>query len=340
MGSGARDRENSEEALISAIVPVYNGQDYLEKCIQSILGQTYGNVEIIIVNDGSTDRTGEVCERLRAAHERIRVVTLGDDGVSAARNAGMDVARGEFITFVDADDRLHRDMFRRLYGHMERTGSDVAGCRFFVWTGEEDWQRALAVQQEAEQITVYEADSYLKEAVLRGNSRCWSKLYRREAVEKVRFTEGLTIGEDMLFLVQMLPSVKKIVESDYPGYGYYQNPKGAIRRKFTPEYMDQIACWELAREWIVKRDGSLAAQADAQIMVAIMLVAGKLSLLSGQERRQAKEYVKVCETKLRQLARRRECYAYLPPGYGVKVRMFACLPRLYLWLYHYSKKLR
>lgn len=327
----------NEETLISVIVPVYNGQDYVEKCIRSILDQTYTNVEIIIVNDGSTDKTGEICERLQAAHACIRVITLGDKGVSAARNAGMDAALGEILTFVDADDRLHREMFRRLYDDMERTGSDVVGCRFFGWSGEEDWERAAATPVTAKQVEVYEPVSYLREAVLQGNSRCWSKLYRRRVVEKVRFTEGLSIGEDMLFLLNMLPCAEKIAEADFQGYGYYQNPAGAIRRKFTPAYMDQIACWEMARELIVKRDGSLAAQADAQIMVAIMLVVGKISLLSGQERRRAKEYIEACEKKLKGLAGKRESYAYLPSGYGIKVRMFACMPRLYLWLYRLQK---
>lgn len=327
----------NEETLISVIVPVYNGQDYLEKCIQSILDQTYKNVEIIIVNDGSTDRTGEVCERLRAKHGCIRVITLEDDGVSAARNAGIDAAKGEILTFVDADDRLHREMFRRLYDCMERTGSDVAGCRFFSWSGESDWQQAAAARGTADQAEVYTADSYLREALLQGNSRCWSKLYRRSVVDQVRFIEGLSIGEDMLFLLKMLPFVEKIAESDFQGYGYYQNPAGAIRRKFTPAYMDQITCWEMARELIVKQDGSLAAQADAQIMVAIMLVVGKISLLTGQERRMAEEYVKVCEKKLKKLAKEQASYVFLPSGYGIKVRMFACLPRLYLWLYRLQK---
>ena len=93
-----------EKPLISVIVPVYNGQDYLENCIISIENQTYDNLEIIIINDGSTDRTGAICVKLKEKYDNIRVVTLEDEGVSAARNAGIDMARGGFLTFVDADD--------------------------------------------------------------------------------------------------------------------------------------------------------------------------------------------------------------------------------------------
>ena len=94
------------DPLISVIVPVYNGQDYLTGCIESIENQTCGQLEIIIVNDGSTDRTAAVCDSLQAAYDNVRILNLDDKGVSAARNAGMAAAAGEFITFVDADDRM------------------------------------------------------------------------------------------------------------------------------------------------------------------------------------------------------------------------------------------
>ena len=112
--------------LISVIVPVYNGESYLRSCIDSIENQTYQRLEIIIINDGSTDSTGKVCVELKENYENIRIITMEDEGVSAARNAGLDLAKGALITFVDADDRIHPQMLQRLYGAMERTGSDIA----------------------------------------------------------------------------------------------------------------------------------------------------------------------------------------------------------------------
>ena len=337
MDGGTEIRLKSNELLISVIVPVYNGQDYLEKCIDSIESQTYGNLEIIIVNDGSTDGTGEICNRMQAEYERIRVITMQDEGVSAARNAGIDAARGEMLTFVDADDRLHPEMIRRLYDSMERTGSDVAGCRFFCWSKEDDWQRHRVAQETAEQVEVYDADRYLKEALLQGNSRCWSKLYRRRIMEKVRFMQGLTIGEDMLFLVKLLPHVDKIAESDYLGYGYYQNPVGAIQRKFTPAYMDQITCWQLAREEILNIDQSLDAQVSALGIIGIMLTAGKLAMLGADERRGNKEFVGSCHERLKEFVRVPGAYGRLPLGYRIKAGMFLICPSLYLWMYHMQK---
>ena len=333
-------RLKSNELLISVIVPVYNGQDYLEKCIDSIEDQTYGNLEIIIVNDGSTDGTGEICNKLQAEDDRIRVITMQDEGVSAARNAGIDAARGEMLTFVDADDRLHPEMLRRLYDCMERTESDVAGCRFFCWSEEDDWQRHGVAQEAKEQVKVYDADRYLKEALLQGNSRCWSKLYRRRIVEKVRFMQGLTIGEDMLFLVKLLPHVDKIAESEYQGYGYYQNPAGAIQRKFTPAYMDQITCWQLAREEVLHIDPSLDAQVSALAIIGIMLTAGKLAMLGADERQENREYIETCHEKLKEFVKISGVYSKLPMGYRIKAGLFLICPGLYLWLYHMQKAVR
>lgn len=331
---------------ISVIVPVHNGAAYLEACIDSILAQDYEALEVLIINDGSKDDTAAVCERLRGQHGCLRVVTLPDLGVSMARNRGIEQAQGDYIMFVDADDRLRPGVLKSLHGLLRQTDSDMAGCGFAAWGSPVEWERLRTGEKMPEELAgeyagqTFDSGCYLKENILRGNTRCWSKLYRRDLIGQVRFREGLTIGEDMLFLVELLPRLKKAVETAYPGYGYYRNPVGAMCRPFTPDYMDQIYCWEMARELIVKRDASLSAQADAQIMVAILLTAGKIAMLSGKERRQAKEYLRVCHRKLKGIAGGRECDSYLPAGYGIKVRLFACLPNAYVRLYGCRKFFR
>lgn len=345
--------------LISVIVPVHNGQDYLEKCIDSIAAQTYDTLEIIVVNDGSTDGTAQVCERLQDKYANVDIITLPDIGVAAARNRAIEQAKGEYITFVDADDRLRPDMLRRLYDSLESTGSDVAGCSFVTWSTETEWERIVdcrtdrtrdEVTKEAEDPTAgaqkaetgrqFDSCRYLTDSLLRDNCRCWSKLYRRSAIDRVRFRENLTIGEDMLFLVDLLPNLRKAVEVEYEGYGYYQNPNGLMKRPFKPAYMDQIRCWELAKEEILKADASLESQVDAKLMTAIMLTAGKIALLSGRERRAAKEYLSVCREKLLQYSGRKESYAYLPEGYRIKIALFSKAPEVYVTLYHLLQSLK
>ena len=335
----------SDEPLISVIVPVHNGQDYLENCIRSIEDQTYGKLEIIIVNDGSTDGTAAVCDRLQTDYDNVNVLALGDEGVSVARNAGVGAAKGDYITFVDADDRICPDTLKILYDCMVDTESDAAGCSFFVWSSEEEWKRN-AIREKASderavgQTYVYDTGRYLKEALLCGNSRCWSKLYRKEIFDKVRFEENLTIGEDVLFLVRMLSHVSRIVETDYKGYGYFQNPSGIMNRKFTPRYMDQITCWELVREEILRMDRSLDAQVTTLYMMAIMLTVGKIAMLPVTERNKQNKYIQICHEKLKSAMRVSGAYGGLSAGYRMKTRLFSVCPNIYLHLYYLQKALR
>ncbi len=328
------------EPLISVIVPVYNGQDYLEKCIDSVESQSYTNLELIIVNDGSTDETGRVCEELKKRYGNIQVITLGDEGVSAARNRGLEASSGEYITFVDADDRILPDTVRYLYDLLVKTDSDMAGCGFFGWQSEEEWQTAASLtegrkaEDENTEVQIYHTEDYLSKAVLKGNSRCWSKLYKRSAIGSLRFHRGLTIGEDMLFLVELLPHVNRAAETAKPLYGYFQNPKGAMQRAFTPEYMDQITCWELARCRIMKINENLRSEVTAILLMAVMLTVGKLALLPADQRAEQKEYITLCHEKIKEELKDGQAYKRLDGGYRIKTKLFAKAPRLYLGLYH------
>lgn len=325
--------------LISVIVPVYNGQDYLEDCITSIEQQTYDNLEIIIINDGSTDGTGTICVKLKEKYDNIRVVTLEDEGVSVARNAGIDMAKGGFLTFVDADDRLRPKTLEVLYENMLSTGCDISGCRFQTFTEQTEWDKQLKLMHRIKTPIVYQPAEYLKQQILKGNSRCWSKIYRRSVVGNLRFQKGLSIGEDMLFLMELMPYVKKIAETDYPGYGYYRNPKGAMNREFTPKYMDQITCWEMARDKAVAIDKNIEAEITSILLMSIMLVAGKIAMLSFPRRRKQREYVRTCRDKLKEELRVPGAYEGLSKGYRLKIRLFRWMPGLYLALYHFRKYL-
>lgn len=329
--------------LISVIVPVNNGEGSLAKCVESIAAQEDVNLEILVVNDGSTDGTASVCKRLLECHPNLSVIEMPDLGVSAARNRGLSQAKGEYVTFVDADDRLRPGMLAQIYWMLQGTKSDLAGCRFVPWSTETDWTALLGAGKRPRTgigrtgVSIYNNEGYLKEAILQGNTRCWSKLYRRDLIGPVRFREGLSVGEDLLFLLELLPRLNWAAESDYLGYGYYQNPEGVMNRPFAPAYLDQIACWEKARELIGKQDKSLLPQADAQIMVAVMLVAGKIALLPEKERQAAARHLRFCHKKLRAAANRKSL-SMLPQGYLIKALVFLLDPRLYVRLYRLQKR--
>lgn len=331
------------EERISVIVPVHNGQEYLTACIESIAGQTYSDLEIIIVNDGSTDGTQAVCEELAGRYHNVKIITLPDLGVSEARNHALEQTTGNYVMFVDADDRLKRDTAERLYRILTKKECDVAGCGFSIWHTEEELSRLMEDEpEEAERnltITEYDGYRFLAEGILNGNSRCWSKLYRRETIGDIRFRKDFTIGEDMLFLVDIQPNVRKAVEMSYPGYCYYRNPNGAMQRPFTIEYMDQITCWETAREQILKVDQELADRVTSHILISIMLTVGKIAVLPPEKRREFQECLKLCKRKIKKELKIKGAYRRLPPGYRIKTRFFAWMPKLYVFLYHAGKNI-
>lgn len=329
------------EPIISIIVPVYNGQDYLEDGIKSIQAQVYPQKEIIIVDDGSTDHTGDVCRKLAQKYDNIQVVSLHDEGVSAARNAGIDKAKGKYLMFVDADDRLHPEAIQTLYDTLRGTSSDVSGCSFFSWTEEAEWEKQIQLKYEiGTKLHILQRDELLEEIADGRDTRCWAKLYKRSVIGNHRFREGISIGEDMLFLLDILPDVNKMVSVDFRGYGYYQNPAGAMKRKFTPAYMDQITCWEIARDLIRQMDHSLESKITQKLLMAIMLTAGKLAFLSASERKEQETYVNICVEKLQKELQSDGAYDGLTRGYRRKIRLFARTPKLYLWLYHFRKYLK
>ncbi len=336
-----------ENPLVSVIVPVYNGEDYLEKCVEGIENQTYGNLEVLIVNDGSCDGTAEVCKQLALRYKNVQILTLYDEGVSAARNAGLEAAQGEYVTFVDADDALLPDMIDVLCQCIERTGADMAGCDFFIWKEVKEESQIVCVGGGNERIRVYQPAEFFEKEILKGNSRCWSKLYKRSSIGSLRFKRGLTIGEDMLFLVDLLLQIKAVAEVNYMGYGYFQNPKGAMCRAFHPSYMDQITCWEIAREktkdiaalskeYQAEHLNQMKCQVTVILIMAIMLTAGKIARLSGRERKKQGEYIGICRDKIRKELQAPGAYDMLSKGYKVKAKLFACAPMVYLWLYHFK----
>ena len=334
------------EHTVGIIVPVYNGELYLERCMESLLAQTYQNTEILLVDDGSTDESGRICDAYAERYGKVKVFHVPNKGVSCARNKGMDECRCEYLTFVDADDILAEDMLERLVGMMEETEGDVAGCDYFEFSGN-GWKKRGNAKKDTEcaaegesgpqkkmQIEVLSGSEFVGNGILQSDTRCWSKLYRRESVGSLRFETGLTIGEDMLFLLELAIQGKKFVRSGYKGYGYYVNEKGAMLREFKDSYMDQIACWQRALTVIEQEQPDLSVRAEAILLISVMLVVGKLAMLSRKERRRREPYVKQCRELVKKYGGNGETVRELDRGYRMKTGLFRHMPQMYMALYH------
>lgn len=220
--------------MISIIVPVYNVEDYLEECLESIKNQTYTDIEVILVNDGSTDGSKEICERYCQQNPRFHFINQKNQGQSVARNNGVAVSTGEFITFVDSDDVISEKYIEMLNNYMN-DNVDIVECEYRVTRTVFDKLKELENPQ-----IVFEGNS--EEAVkeccnygLTYSPVC--KLYRRKLLEDFPFITGI-IYEDVYHGVGILKFIRKMVKIDYVGYYYREYSGSTMQREFSKKNLD------------------------------------------------------------------------------------------------------
>ncbi len=218
------------EGLISVIVPVYEVEAYLENCIRSILNQTYENLQIILVDDGSPDTCGEICDGYAKKDSRITVIHKENGGVSDARNAGLDVAEGDYIAFVDADDYIHPQMFQVLLDNLQKYGADISGCLFRsvydLNTGYGNAGNHISIYTNTEALDNLYGSLYIPTVVM------WNKLYKRTLFREIRFPCG-KIHEDEFTMYRLLYQCEIIVFTDALLYCYLRRKSGITGRSFN-----------------------------------------------------------------------------------------------------------
>ena len=209
--------------LVSVIVPVYKVEDVLRRCIDSVLAQSYGRFELILVDDGSPDRCGEICDAYAAADERVTCLHQANRGVSAARNAGIDAAGGAYIAFVDGDDWISRDFLDRLISLAGERSCDIA-VGAFVRTASEDGGRMPSEDAELSVLTTPQALSALAEGPLTIPLTVpWGKVYRRHLFDGCRFPVG-RVHEDIFVAHRLLHRARGVATTSQVLYYYWQRP--------------------------------------------------------------------------------------------------------------------
>ncbi len=220
-----------QPVAISVIIPIYNAERYLERCLNSIIHNTYENLEILCVNDGSTDRSAEILETFRERDSRIRILEQPNLKVSAARNTGMDASTGEYIAFIDADDWVHPLYFEFLLSAAEQYRAQIVICRPEIRSAQDgrpdhEYEHDASSSVDAWLITV---EQLQKDHVLR--SRVWGRLYHQDILKNRRFLTGSEPIEDYVFNVQVYDMKPKICVIDKCLYYYYMHPESAIHQK-------------------------------------------------------------------------------------------------------------
>ena len=225
--------------MISIIVPVYKVEKYLKKCIDSLLQQTYQDFELILVDDGSPDQCGRICDDYQKLDHRVVVIHQDNQGLSAARNTGIDWvfhnSKSEWITFVDSDDFVHPQMLELLYTKIENTSYKFIAGDFIRYTNSEEIQIETVDAANVNAVVMEPEEFYIHDAIV--ETTAWGKLYHRSCFHEIRYPVG-RINEDCFTTYKIIFSLDAIVHLEYPIYFYYTNPEGISGSRWTPKRLD------------------------------------------------------------------------------------------------------
>ena len=245
--------------LISVIVPVYNVEQYLPKCVDSILAQTYQNLEIILVEDGTKDRSGEICDAYAEKDPRIKVIHKENGGLSSARNAGMDVARGEYFGFVDSDDWIEPETYESLMELARKYDADlVCGGRYDVdgATGE----RTIGLCPQKEECL--SSMEMLGRVFIWDNcdSAAWDKLYRRHLFDGIRYPLGM-VSEDIAIFYKLMEKVNRVALCNKPLYNYFHRENSITTAKLSEKTFHYPSHTEVIYPYICQHHPEVKQQA-------------------------------------------------------------------------------
>ncbi len=285
------------EPLISIIVPVYKVEPFLSRCVDSIIGQTFSNFELILVDDGSPDRCGEICDRYGTMDSRIQVIHKENGGLSDARNAGLEAARGDYICFVDSDDWVSPQYLEILLENLQEADADICECEVYYTFGEPCTQTGYS------QLTVFNTEQALRQLIQDGqlHQYVWNKIYRREMIGNITFPKGKT-NEDEFWTYQIFGRAKKVVKISDILYNYYQRSGSIMGAGFSLKRLDALEAKVRRLEYLECYFPKLKEEAKINLYFSCVY-AGQMTLrfLVNQEKKIAKEqidrYVKPCKLK-------------------------------------------
>lgn len=282
--------------LISIIVPVYKVESYLDRCIKSIISQSYQNLEIILVDDGSPDQCPHMCDMWAQKDERIKVVHKQNGGLSDARNTGIHVASGTVIGFVDSDDWLEKDFCKMLLTIMNANKCDIVACKY----RKRYFQDEIFEIKETGSITILDRNQSMSALIEDDQVQqvVWNKLYRKELIEGITFAVG-KCHEDEFWSYQVIGASEHLGIVDYMGYNYYQRSDSIMGSDFSIKRLDAIEAKLQRQKYLERNFPMLREQGLANLYFSCMYT-GQLALrFVPRENRETifkkiNEYLKQC----------------------------------------------
>ena len=250
---------------ISVVIPIYNVEDYLEECLQSVVRQTYEDLQIILVDDGSADQCPALCDAWAKKDARIQVIHQKNSGLAAARNSGLAIAKGDFIAFVDSDDVIAENMLYELLKMLLQEQADIADCGFISF--KEKTMPEGAFSQGISDIRSYDTESALA-CLLDENPfhyTVWNKLYQRRILESLRFEDGKKY-EDVFFTWQAFGLSRRVAKTSAVFYGYRQRSGSIMNTAFSLRILESLEGRLRQYAYIRQNFPKLAGKAQAQVL--------------------------------------------------------------------------
>jgi len=247
---------------ISIVVPVYNVEQYLEKCVNSIINQTYKNLEIILIDDGATDSSGKLCDELAKIDNRIKVYHKENGGLSDARNYGVERATGDYIGFVDSDDYIDSEMYEKLYEAIKKEDVDVAECNFrFIYSNR------ITNYTDDKYYLVLNKDEYTKEYVTMNRifGAAWTKLIKSSLAKEIKFPKG-KLFEDGFYSLELMKKARNFVIFDSPYYNYVMRENSITTNKFSEKSLDIFIVCDKVEDYFIKNN-NLDIQKDVYLLL-------------------------------------------------------------------------
>lgn len=285
------------EDLISIIVPVYNVEQYLRKCLDSIISQTYKNFECILVDDGSTDSSGKICDEYSLKDHRFSVVHKTNGGVSSARNTGLDVIGGSYVTFIDSDDYVTDNYLEYLYDMINAFKADVAAVSYEMVFNETAKDTSANID-DYKKICFERKDAIKELLQIRNISQMvWAKLYKTELFEQIRFPVGKIYGEDLAVIFDIVLLADKVVCSNAALYKYCMRKGSVMQSDFTEDKYVEINIIDDKMKMIDEEYADLKLYSNARRLYSYFKMVHRI--MSSNNKRKYYGYIKELKKKIK-----------------------------------------
>lgn len=278
-----------QQPLISVIIPIYRIPELIDRCVSSVLGQTYRDLEVILVDDGSPDECPAICDAWKEKDSRIVVLHKENGGLSDARNAGMGAAHGEFISFIDGDDWIEPRFFEVLQHELEAQNADVAAVQYrLFWEGD-----ACERQNAYEHVTVYDRQTAMRLLIQNQIKQVvWNKLYRSAQIRDIPFEKG-KFHEDEFWTYQVIGRIERFAAIDYIGYDYFQRAGSIMGAGYSTKRLDAVEAKTRRQAYLTEHMPELAPEGARDLLFTCLYHGQQVcKALRGAEKKQAMRFLK------------------------------------------------